>query len=81
VISPSKRSEELRLYNLDKILTVSNPGLKAISSKASSGQTVHSLGVITGLLERWSQGQSNGTNVVSQLANFFMSSTLHSSHI
>jgi hypothetical protein len=33
----SQRSEELRLYNLVKSLTISKPGLKAVSSNASLG--------------------------------------------
>jgi hypothetical protein len=37
VISISQRSVELRLCNLDYNLTISNPGLKAVSSNASLG--------------------------------------------
>jgi hypothetical protein len=37
VVSISQRSEELRLYNLVQNLTISNPGLKEVSSKASPG--------------------------------------------
>jgi hypothetical protein len=37
VVSISHRSEELRLYNLVYNLTISNPGLKAVSSNASAG--------------------------------------------
>jgi hypothetical protein len=33
----SQRSEELRLYSLVQILTISNPGLKALSLNASPG--------------------------------------------
>jgi hypothetical protein len=33
----SQRSEELRLHDLVKKLTISNPGLKALSSNASPG--------------------------------------------
>jgi hypothetical protein len=38
-----QRSEELRLYNLVSNLTISNPGLKAVSSNASLGGTVRFL--------------------------------------
>jgi hypothetical protein len=37
VVSISQRSEELRLYNLVSNLTISNPGLKAVSSNVSPG--------------------------------------------
>jgi hypothetical protein len=37
VVTISQRSEELRLYNLVWNLTISNPGLKAVSSNASPG--------------------------------------------
>jgi hypothetical protein len=37
VISISQRSEELRPYNLVHNLTISHPGLKAVSSNASPG--------------------------------------------
>jgi hypothetical protein len=37
VESISKRSEELRLYNLVQNLTISNHGSKAVSPNASSG--------------------------------------------
>ncbi len=40
VVSISQRSKELRLYNLVWRLTISNPGLKALSSNASPGWTV-----------------------------------------
>jgi hypothetical protein len=41
VFSVSHWNEELRLYNLFWNLKISNPGLKAVSSKASPGWTVH----------------------------------------
>jgi hypothetical protein len=37
VESISHRSEELKLYRLVYNLTISNPGLKAVSSNASPG--------------------------------------------
>jgi hypothetical protein len=37
VVSISQRSEELRLYILVQNLTISNPGLKTVSSNASPG--------------------------------------------
>jgi hypothetical protein len=37
VLSISQISEELRLHNLVYNLTISNPGLKAVSSNASPG--------------------------------------------
>jgi hypothetical protein len=37
VVSTSQRSEELRLYNVVKNLTISNPGLNAVSSNTSPG--------------------------------------------
>jgi hypothetical protein len=37
VVSIFKKSEELRLCNLVKNLTISNPSLKAVSSNTSSG--------------------------------------------
>jgi electron transfer flavoprotein alpha/beta subunit len=37
VVSISQRSEEQRLYNLVKNLTISNTSLKAVSSNASPG--------------------------------------------
>ncbi len=40
VVYISQRSEEQRLHNLVKNLTISNTGLKAVSSNASSGWTV-----------------------------------------
>jgi hypothetical protein len=36
-VSISQRSEEMRLYNLVYNLTLSNGGLKAVSSNASLG--------------------------------------------
>jgi hypothetical protein len=44
VVSISQRSEELRLYNLVQTLTVSNHGLKAVSSNASPGWKVRFFG-------------------------------------
>jgi hypothetical protein len=41
--SISQRSEEPRLYNLVYDLTISNPGLKAVSSTASPGSTIRFL--------------------------------------
>ncbi len=49
VVSILKRSEELRLYNLMNIVTVSNPSLKAAFLNASPGCTVHFLGVLFGV--------------------------------
>jgi hypothetical protein len=37
VVSISQRLEELRLYNLVQNYTISNPGLKPVSSNASPG--------------------------------------------
>jgi hypothetical protein len=37
VVFISQRIKELRLYNLVENLTISNPGLKAVSSNASPG--------------------------------------------
>jgi hypothetical protein len=37
LVISSQRSEELRLYNLIHNSTISNPGLKALSSNASLG--------------------------------------------
>jgi hypothetical protein len=37
VVSTSRRIEELRLHNLVYYLTISKPGLKAVSSNASPG--------------------------------------------
>jgi hypothetical protein len=37
VVSISQISEELRLYKLVQNLTISNPGLKVLSSNASPG--------------------------------------------
>jgi hypothetical protein len=37
MVSISQRSEELRLYNLVVNLTISNHGLKAVSSNAPPG--------------------------------------------
>ncbi len=44
VVSMSQRREELRRYNLVHNLTISNPGLKAVSSNASRGSTVRLFG-------------------------------------
>jgi hypothetical protein len=46
VVSISQRSEELRLYNLVQNFTISNPGLRVVSSNASPGWTVHFLGLM-----------------------------------
>jgi hypothetical protein len=46
VVSFSQRSEKLRLHNLVQVLTISEPGLKAASSNAWPGCTVHILGMI-----------------------------------
>jgi hypothetical protein len=40
VVSISRRSEKLRLYNLVLKMTISNPGLKEVSSNASPGWTI-----------------------------------------
>ncbi len=45
-----KKSEELRLYNLVLNLTISNLGLKTVSSNAPPGWTVCFLGVMTRFL-------------------------------
>jgi hypothetical protein len=50
---------------------ISNPGVKAVSSVASSGLTVRFLGVIGILFER-NQNLSNGTNVACSLDNYFV---------
>jgi hypothetical protein len=50
VVSISQRSEELILYNVVQYLTISNPGLKTVSTNASPGSTVCFLGVIIGVI-------------------------------
>jgi hypothetical protein len=57
----SQRNEDLRLYNLVYNLTISNRGLKAVSSNASPGWTVRFLAWWSGFSERGSQDLSNGT--------------------
>jgi hypothetical protein len=49
VVSISQRNEGLKIYNLFKNLTISNPCLKAASSNASPGWTVIILGVMIGV--------------------------------
>jgi hypothetical protein len=47
--SISQRIKELRLYNLVYNSTISNSGLKIVSSNASPGWTVRVLGVMIGV--------------------------------
>jgi hypothetical protein len=59
-------SEQLRLYKLVLSLTISNPGLKAVSSNASPGGIVRFLGGDDrSFFERGRQDLSKGTNVAS----------------
>ncbi len=52
IVPVSQRSEELRLYNLVQNLTISYPGLKALSSNSFPGWTVCFLCVMIGVSER-----------------------------
>jgi hypothetical protein len=77
VVYISQTHEELSLYNMVLNLTISNPGLKAVSSKASPGWTVNFCGRWSRFPERGSQYLFNGiNNISSSLANFFLSSDL-----
>ncbi len=74
MISISQWSKELRLYIMISNLTFSDPDLKAVSSNASLGWTVHFLGMIIRrfffFVER-SNEKTNGTNdAASYLARF-----------
>ncbi len=71
VVSMSQRSEEMRLYNLVQNLTISNPGLKAVSSNASTGWTVRFSGVMIWVFWKREPRRINRPNFTSQLANFF----------
>ncbi len=66
MVSISQRSEELRLYNMVWNLTISNPGLKAVSSNASPGWTVCFFGGDDrGFLKEGVKTRSNDINVAS----------------
>jgi hypothetical protein len=67
MVSISQGSEELRLYNLDWNLTISNPGLKAVQyfKMHLLDERFIFRGRLSGFSERGSQNLSNGTNVAS----------------
>ncbi len=77
IFHKSLRAETLQSTTGFRIWQLSsNPGLKVGSSNTSSGWTVRFLWGMIGFSERGSQDLSNGTNFVSQLANFLPVFTL-----